>query len=99
MVNASKENYARTGKKPQGTANSETSATTHTVMKNLKSMTGFTKTKSDNKAYTPNRIVRSSIRRNIAPLAPDAPLDTNTDPSRRFTDIIGSHSSKVLKSD
>ena len=95
MENASKENCARTGKKLQGTANSAISVTTHTVMKSSKSMIDFMKSRSDNKEFTQNRIVKSSIRRNIAALAKDAPLDMNTDPTRRFTDTIGSHNSKV----
>ena len=95
MENASKENYACTGKKTQGTANSVINVITHMVLKSSKSMTGFMKSRSDNKEFTQNRIVKSSIRRNIAALAKDAPLDMNTDPTRRFTDIIGSHNSKV----
>ena len=95
MENASKENCARTGKKLQGTANSAISVTTHTVMKSSKSMIDFMKSRSDNKDFTQNRIARSSIRRNIAHSALDAPSDMNIDPSRRFTDTTGSHNSKV----
>ena len=95
MENASKENCACTGKKLQGTANSAISVSTHMVIKSLKSMIDSMKSRSDSKEFTQNRIARSSIRRNIAALAADAPSDMNIDPTRRFTDTTGSHNSKV----